>query len=658
MSAGERPGRQPELPAIRRNETREMSDWTIADSLETYSVERWGDGYFSVNPAGHVTVRPRLDQGTEIDLLELVSDLRRRGLRFPMLIRFSDILASRVERLARAFQRAIDEYRYPGRFRGVYPIKVNQQRHVVEEIVDYGRAVGVGLEAGSKPELLIAIASLDAPDALIICNGFKDRTYVETAILAQRLGRTPVIVVDRYSELDLIIKASSELGIRPHIGLRARLTTQGKGRWLESSGRRAKFGLSPGEIVLAVERLRREDMLDCLELLHCHIGSQITAIRAHKDALREISQIFIGLRRLGAENLHLLDVGGGLAVDYDGSQTDFPSSANDRMQEYANDVVDAIQRACDAAGVPPPDIVTESGRAMVAHHSVLVFDVIDADRLKTGVPPEPPDRDAHAIVRELYGVGELISAGRLREAYHDAVQLRDEASTLFALGHLDLPTRARVDAVFLHCCERIHRAVRNMDEVPEDLMPLETDLADTYFGNFSVFQSAPDHWAVRQLFPLMPIHRLDEEPTRRAIFADLTCDSDGKMDRFIDIRDEEKRTLELHSFDGRPYYMGVFLVGAYQEILGDLHNLFGDTDAVHVRLHETNGYVVEHVVEGDGVSQVLSYVEYDVPALLEKMRRTLEQALRDGRIDLDDSRLLRLRFEEGLRQYTYLSAEH
>lgn len=633
-----------------------QTDWTTRDSLELYAVERWGEGYFDVNEAGHVVVRPRRDAGATIDLLDLVGDLRRRGLRTPMLIRFSDILASRVEGLAAAFRAAIDESGYAGRYRGVYPIKVNQQRHVVEEIVQYGRACGLGLEAGSKPELLIAIACLDNPEALIVCNGFKDRSYIETAMLAQRLGRTPVIVIDRYAELELVIKTSHELGIRPHVGLRARLAAQGSGRWLESSGRRSKFGLSPSEVVLAVERLRAEDMLDCLELLHCHIGSQITAIRAHKEALRELAQIYVGLRALGADSLSLLDVGGGLAVDYDGTQSDFHSSANYRVQEYANDVVDAVQRACAEAEVTVPDIVSESGRAMVAHHSVLVFDVIGADRMLTGLPPQPVEDDAHTVLRQLDEVRETISSGRIEEAYHDAVQIHEEATSLFALGHLDLPTRARVDRLFLHCCERIDDEVRQMDPVPEDLAALSTELADTYFGNFSVFQSAPDHWAVRQLFPLMPIHRLDEQPNRRAVFADITCDSDGKVDRFID-RDEEKRTLELHDFDGRPYYLGLFLVGAYQEILGDFHNLFGDTDAVHVRLHETDGYGVEHVVEGDEVSEVLSYVQYDIRALQERMRQTLERALRERRIDLDDSRLLRRRFEEGLRQYTYLASD-
>ena len=631
-------------------------DWNSRRSLDLYAVESWSAGFFSIDECGHVVVRPRRQRGASIDLLGLVQDLQRRGLRTPLLVRFSDILASCVADLADAFRHAIDQHEYTGHYRGVYPIKVNQQRHVVEEIVQLGTAAGVGLEAGSKPELLVALAVLETPGALIICNGFKDRAYVETALLAQRLGRMPVIVVDRYAELELIVKTSRELGIRPHVGLRARLCAQGAGRWLESSGRRSKFGLSPTELVRAVERLRSEDMLECLELLHFHIGSQITAIRAHEQALREISRIYVGLRALGADQLRLLDVGGGLGVDYDGSRTDFHSSANYSIQEYADDVVSAIQVACDDAGVPHPDIVTESGRAMVAHHSVLIFDIIGADQILGGDRPRPVGDDEHRVLRDLAEVRAGVSEENLQQAHHDALQLRDEATSLFALGYLDLPTRARADHLFLHCCEEILHIVRGLDTVPEDLSQLEQDLADTYFGNFSVFQSAPDHWAVQQLFPVMPIHRLDEEPTRRGIFADLTCDSDGKMDRFIG-RDDAKRVLELHASDGRPYYLGVFLVGAYQEILGDLHNLFGDTDAVHVRLDEDDHYVVEHVVEGDDVSEVLSYVQYDRRALVEKVRRTIEQALRRGHISLEDSALLRKRYEQGLREYTYLSRD-
>jgi arginine decarboxylase len=626
-------------------------DWTTEQSLELYSMQAWGAGYFGIADSGNVVVRPQEDAGPEIDLLGLVRDLRHRGLRTPMLLRFSDILKRQIERLQEAFRLAIDEQAYAGAYRGVYPIKVNQQRHVVEEIV---QLPGVGLEAGSKPELLVALALLDDPEALIICNGFKDRAYVETALLAQRLGRTPMIVVDRYEELELIMKSSRELGIRPHIGVRARLSAQGSGRWHESSGRRSKFGLSPMQLIKAVERLRAEDMLDCLELLHFHIGSQITSIRAHKDALREASRIYVGLHALGAERLHVLDIGGGLGVDYDGSKTDFHSSINYSVQEYANDVIDAVRAACDESNVGHPDIVSESGRAMVAHHSVLIFDVIGADQMLPHEIPDTPDADDDRLLRDLAEVHAGVTPSNLQESYHNALELREQATSRFALGYLDLPSRAWADQLFFACCHEILRHVRLLESVPEDLLDLEKDLSDTYFGNFSVFQSAPDHWAIKQLFPVMPIHRLDEEPTHRAVFADLTCDSDGKIDRFIDLEDE-KSVIELHPFDGSPYFLGVFMVGAYQEILGDLHNLFGDTDAVHVRLDDQGGYEIEHVVEGDAVSDVLSYVQYDCRALIEKVRRTIEIALRKGKISLEDSALLRRRYEQGLREYTYLS---
>ena len=620
--------------------------------MELYSVPAWGAGFFSVNSTGHVVVQPD-PNGPTIDLLDLVQDLQQRGVRTPLLVRFSDILASRVQGLCAAFDRAIKEYGYQGTYRGVYPIKVNQQRHVVEEIVQYGASAAIGLEAGSKPELLIALALLETPGALIICNGYKDRKYIETALLGQRLGRTPIIVVDRFHEVELIIRTSQELGIRPHIGVRARLSTKGAGKWIESTGDRSKFGLTAVEMVDAVDFLRSEGMLDCLELLHFHIGSQITAIRAHKDALREASRVFVGLHEMGASP-RFIDVGGGLGVDYDGSQTNFHSSMNYSVQEYANDVVASIQEACDSKGIPHPDVVTEAGRAMVAHHSVLIFDVLGVHEMLSGKQPEPVQDGDHKVIRDLAEVYAGITQKNVQEAYHDSLQLKEEAATLFTLGYLDLRARARVERLFWDCCEKILRITRELPYVPEDLEPLEKGLADTYYGNFSVFQSAPDHWAVKQLFPVMPIHRLDEKPTRRGVFADLTCDSDGKIDRFIDPRDV-KDVLDLHPWNGQPYYIGVFLVGAYQEILGDYHNLFGDTDAVHVRLGADGRYEIEHVVEGDSVTDVLRYVQYDRGTLIERVRRTIEIAMREGQISLEDSARLRRRYEEGLSEYTYLT---
>ncbi len=633
-----------------------MRGWTVQDSLELYNVPAWGAGFFTINQAGRIAVRPRGDGGHEIDLLELVQDLERRGLRKPLLIRFSDILAARVEGIARGFERAMAEYGYRGAYRGVYPIKVNQQRHVVEEIIQYGGVHRVGLEAGSKPELLVALALLDTPEALIICNGYKDRAYVETALLAQKLGRTPFIVIDRPGEIDLVIKTSRELGIRPHLGVRARLTTRGAGKWVESTGDRSKFGLSAPEIVEAVDRLRTEDMLDCLELLHFHIGSQITAIRAHKDALAEASRVFVGLHEIGARP-RVLDVGGGLGVDYDGSSTNFHSSMNYTVQEYANDVVSSIQEACDEAGIAHPDIVTEAGRAMVAHHSVLIFDVLGTHERSTGAKPAPVEENDPKVLHDLAEIARSISKKNATEAYHDALQLKEEASSLFSLGYLDLRARARVEALFWACCERIARVARELPAIPEELEPLEKALADTYYANLSVFQSMPDHWAVKQLFPILPIHRLDEKPTRSGVFVDLTCDSDGKIDQFIDVHDV-KDVLELHSWNGAPYYIGVFLVGAYQEILGDLHNLFGDTDAVHVTLADDGNYRVERVVEGDSVENVLSYVQYDRRALIEKVRVTIEEAARRGQITLEESARLRRRYEQGLQEYTYLARDH
>jgi arginine decarboxylase len=632
----------------------DIRSWTTKDSAALYNVGGWSSGYFRINEAGHVEVTPSGPDGPGIDLHDLSLDVQRRGLGMPLLMRFPDILDSRVRTLVGCFEKAFQDSGYKGRYRGVYPIKVNQQHQVVEELVRFGRPYGLGLEAGSKPELLAGLALLDNPDALLILNGYKDAEYIETALLAQKLGRHPIIVIDRYRELDLVLQVASRLGIRPHIGVRAKLTTKGAGKWMESTGDRSKFGLSASELVLLVDRLRDANMLDCLELLHFHIGSQISAVRAIKDAMQEACRIYVEMVRAGA-GLRFIDAGGGLGVDYDGSSTNWHSSTNYTMQEYANDVVTAVHDACEQAEIPHPDILTESGRALVAHHSVLVFNVLDVNEVLAGQTPPSTSDDDPPVIQKLIETWRGVSRKNFQEAYHDALQLKEEGNSLFNVGLLDLRGRARVEQLFWGCCEAILKIIRDLDYVPDDLEGLEKNLADTYYGNFSVFQSMPDHWAVKQLFPILPLHRLNERPTRRGVVADLTCDSDGKIAQFIELRDV-KSTLELHPFDGKPYYLGVFLVGAYQEILGDLHNLFGDTNAVHISLDE-KGYRIDHVVEGDTVEEVLSYVQYPKKYLTTRMRQANEEALRRGLLTFEESALLMRRFEEGLAGYTYLEEE-
>ncbi len=630
----------------------ELRAWTIKDSLELYNVSGWGRDFFSINEAGNVTVTPAGPASVKIDLKELVDDLRSRGLNLPVLIRFSDILRTRVAQLFGAFEQAIVENEFRGSFRGVYPLKVNQQRQVVEELMQHGRPYNLGVEAGSKPELLVALAVQENPEALILCNGYKDRAFIETALLAQKLGRRVVITMDRMGELDTILAAASELDLRPVIGVRARLATKGAGKWVESTGDRSKFGLTTAEIVETVERLRGVGMLDCLQLLHFHIGSQITNIRAVKDALRESSQIFVELHRLGA-NMKYFDCGGGLGVDYDGSQTNFHSSVNYTLQEYAADIVSQIAEVCNARGVPHPDIVTESGRALVAHHSVLVYNVLATNEILGGHVPAPPGPDDHAILHQLWESFSGVSRKNFQETYHDVLQFKEEAITAFNLGVLDLQARARVEQMFWATCEKLLKVVRDLEYVPDEMEGLEKQLSDTYYCNFSLFQSMPDHWAVKQLFPTIPIHRLNKEPMRRGIIADLTCDSDGKIDEFIDLRDV-KGFLELHPPNGGEYLIGTFLIGAYQEILGDLHNLFGDTDAVHVKL-EDDDYTVQHVVEGDSVAEVLSYVQYSKEDMVARVRRSVEAALREKRLTIAESGRFMKRYEEALEGYTYLS---
>jgi arginine decarboxylase len=627
-------------------------NWTIEQSENLYRIQGWGEPYFSINAAGHVTVSPKGDRGGSLDLYELVNALRERNLSLPLLIRFSDILEHRIDRLNACFAKAIARYNYGGSYRGVFPIKCNQQRHLVEDLVRFGKPHQFGLEAGSKPELMIALAMLDTPGALLICNGYKDREYIETAILAQRLGHTPVIVLEQVEEIPLVIEASRSLGIEPFLGVRAKLSTKGIGRWGDSSGDRAKFGLTIPEILQVVNQLREADLLGALQLLHFHIGSQISSISVIKDAILEASKIYVELAQLGA-NMKYLDVGGGLGVDYDGSQTNFHASKNYNLQNYANDIVAEVKEACEERRLPPPILISESGRAVASHQSVLIFDVLSTSDVPTDLP-EPVQEEEHQIIRNLWETYCTINVENYQEAFYDATQFKEEALSRFKLGYLSLTQRARAEQFYWACCKKILDIARQQDYVPDDLEDLEKIMASIYYVNMSVFQSAPDSWAIDQLFPIMPIHRLDEDPTQRCILADLTCDSDGKIDQFIDLRDV-KPVLELHPLkSGEPYYLGLFLAGAYQEIMGNLHNLFGDTNAVHIQL-TPKGYQIEHVVKGDTMTEVVSYVQYDAEDLVERIRRRAEQALTEKRITLQESQRLLQNYERSLSRYTYLS---
>ncbi len=627
--------------------------WSIADALDTYHINRWGSGYVDIGANGNLLITPRGPDGGTIDLKGLIDELSQRGIELPILVRFPDILRSRIELLVNAFAGATAEYGYNGSYRGVYPLKVNQAQRVVQEVIEFGRPYHYGLEAGSKPELLAAMALHDNPEALIVCNGYKDTQYIETALLASKLGRTVVLVAEKPNEIDYIIEVSKRLGIAPTLGIRARLSSRGSGRWEQSAGDRSKFGLSAADIVAAVQALRESGQLDCLRLLHFHIGSQISSIRSIKSALREAGRLFVELYKMGCSSLSYFDVGGGLGVDYDGSQTNFSSSMNYTVQEYANDVVYTMKEICDAAEVPHPTLVTEAGRAVAAHHSVLVVNVLGVSEFgRYNVPSDIPD-DAHTLVRNLFETFEIINRKNLLESFHDVLEYKDQVLQLFNLGHLSLEERVLCENLFWGSIQRIQSIARTLPSVPEELEGLETVLSDTYFCNYSTFQSLPDAWAVGQLFPIAPIHRLDQKPARRGILADITCDSDGKIDSFIDVRDV-KKSLELHSFDGSPYYLGLFLVGAYQEILGDMHNLFGDTNTVHVSLDGEGGYSIDEVVAGDTVDEVLRYVNYAPDDLLRRLRHQIEIALRKGGLTLAESRQLIQRFREGMLSYTYL----
>ena len=630
---------------------RRVSGWTVSEAAETYDIARWGDGYFSVNASGNIAVHPTRSPDRAIDLKLLVDRLVARGIQTPVLLRFADILKDRLAAVRNAFAQAIGEHNYRGEYCCLYPIKVNQQRQGMEEVLRFGRAQQYGLEAGSKPELLtvIAMAENDVP---IVCNGFKDERFIETALLAHKIGRRIFLVVERFAELELILRVAEQVGVRPMIGMRVKLAASGSGRWQSSSGYRSKFGLTVGELLRAVALLKSRSMADCFRLLHFHMGSQITNIRHIKAALNEASRIYVDLVGHGA-GLQYLDVGGGLGVDYDGSQTNFESSANYTLQEYANDVIFHVQNVCDDAGVAHPTIFSESGRALVAYHSVLVFNVLGTSCRGRNLVPSPLAGEVEQPLQILSDTYRDLTVRNLLESYHDAQQALDMAMGLFNGGYLPLEQRGEAEDLFWSICRKISRLLQQVEDVPEELENLDALLSETYFCNFSLFQSMPDSWAIKQLFPIMPVHRLDEQPLHHAVVADVTCDSDGKIDRFIDRRDVRK-TLLLHRYNGAPYYLAAFLVGAYQEILGDLHNLFGDTNAVHVTMDADGQVGVDTVVAGDTVREVLHYVQFDANDLFGKMQSAVEQAIREERIDDHQAGRLLQFYKAGLEGYTYL----
>lgn len=630
-----------------------MADWSPAQSADHYGINAWGNGYFRVNSAGNVTVTPQGANGPSVDLFDLTQDLLDRGIRVPIMIRFPDIIQARVNLINDCFAKAIADHNYKGHYAGVYPIKVNQQRHLVEELVKHGKNRRMGLECGSKPELLVVLALMNTPEALIICNGFKDQEYIETAILSQKLGKHTIIVVDRYEEIRLIVDAAKKFNVRPHIGFRAKLNTQGAGKWVDSSGARSKFGLTCAEIVEGIEYLKKEGMLDCIELLHFHIGSQVPVIQSIKSSLKEGARFYTELYNMGCTGLRYVDVGGGLGVDYDGTgRTD--SSVNYSEQEYANDVVSALQVLCDEKNLPHPNIVTESGRFLTAHHSILVFNVLGVNDLKRYEPPRPALKTDHPIMQDLQYIYEKLNKDNYNECFNDLMQAKNETLQLFTYGVLNLQQRAWVETMHFTIATKLNKLAKEVEDF-EVIQAISDELCDTYFCNFSVFQSIPDSWAVGQLFPVMPIHRLSEQPVEEATLADLTCDSDGKLEKFIDTSTgETKRTINVHKLkSGEHYYMGVFLTGAYQEILGDLHNLFGDTDAVHVSINDA-GYTLDHYVPGDTVTEVLSYVQYRHYNMVDSVRQNAEESIQKGSISKQEAKLLIKHYEEGLSGYTYL----
>ncbi|MBF0175279.1 MAG: biosynthetic arginine decarboxylase [Magnetococcales bacterium] len=630
--------------------------WTIADSLELYNVPGWGIGFFGANEQGHLTVSPLLDQGPALDLLKLTENIQNRGTSLPVLIRFSDILRVRIQTLQACFQKAREEYAYRGRYIGAYPIKVNQQRQVVEELVAFGHDIDMGLEAGSRPELQIVLALLDNPDAPIICNGYKDDEFIHLALMGQQMGRNIHVVIEKPQELNKLLLIAKELNIRPNIGLRIKLEASSIGKWWETSGGlSSKFGLTAMEILDAVEIIQAQDMLDCVRLLHFHIGTQISNIRKFKNALRETTHFYAELRRLGCQ-VQYVDIGGGLGVDYDGSQTTKDSSVNYSIQEYANDVVAYLQEVCEIKNLPHPDIISESGRALTAHHAMLVFNVLE---VASSVPFDRPVthslNDAPEIL-ELAKMLEDLNEKNALEVWHDTLQLKEDFQKMFTLGALDLVQRSKGERLVRQIAFRIDELARKMAKPSSDLSTTTEYLLDKYYCNFSLFQSLPDHWAIDQLFPVVPLQRLDERPSRLGTLQDITCDSDGSMDHFIHREGGAKRFLELHPLKkGEPYLLGVFLTGAYQEILGDMHNLFGDTDVVHVSVATTEqGWEFRQVLAGELVRDVLKHVSYDPEELVRRVGHLTRKAVSERKANPEQARAFVRAYAASLNDYTYL----
>jgi len=631
--------------------------WNVEDSKKLYGIEKWGAPFFNLNDKGHVFISENYEKSSSnhIDLLELVEDLEKRGIKLPLLIRFPDILKERIRHLFGCFKQAIKESDYQGDFMGVYPVKVNQEKHLVEDLVKLGDDYGLGLECGSKPELLIALSKMKSEKALIICNGFKDYDYIETALLSLKMGRNTIIVIDRFSELSLVVKAFKEHGIRPKIGFRAKLYSKGSGKWVESSGQKSKFGLSPSEIVEGCRVLKEEGLLDCLDLLHYHIGSQVPTIQDIKTSLKEGGRFFAELFSLGAKPKYL-DVGGGLGVNYDGSGNS-QSSVNYTDQEYANDVIYTIKAICQERSLPHPHIITESGRSLVAHSSVLIFNVLGSNQAHKLRDTKTIFETDHQVLRDLNDVSKYLSKTTIVESYNDLHQIRKDVLQLFSYGVLDLTQRATAEVMINNLYIKIKKLAKSSDKNFNDLIhELDSLLCETYYCNFSLFQSLPDSWAMDQVFPVIPIHRHNEEPQKRAVLVDLTCDSDGTLNQFIDPTSSQPQSyLEVHEVNEKdPYYIGVFLTGAYQEILGDMHNLFGDTDAVHVVFDQNDGYKVEDIVEGDTIGEMLNYVSFEPKNLIRDLKQDCLKACNSKKMTDKESKLLIKKFEESLLSYTYL----